>query len=319
MTMRTGLELSKNTVTVRLAMSTGMKRIRNIIVNSGINKRPERNLSIALGSVESSLVNMTAAYGAFANGGIVPNTYLISNVSKIDNSENILGRIYFSNCDINLKCDTSIVNNTKVADKNIQKIVNEATDEELTEEQEEERMSTIKEQENERIARTDNSQRRPLSAESAYQITSMLKGAVIRGTSAGLASLNIPIAAKTGTSNGGRDLWTIAFTNDIVVGVYVGHDSPMDTDNYGGTYALPIVRNIFSHIAENRRFADFTSPNSVKFVKIRKSTGQRTLEATGKDVIFEVFKEKDSLPKMEETAQEENVDSGPSIDIDDID
>ena len=321
MTMRTGLELSKNTVTVRVAMATGMKRIRNIIVNSGINRRPERNLSIALGSVESSLVNMTAAYGAFANGGVVPNTYLISNVSKIDNSENILGRIYFSNCDINLKCDTDIVNNTQFIDKNVQKMVSDATDGELTEEEEEERMNAIKEQENERIARTDSSQRRPLSAESAYQITSMLKGAVIRGTSAGLASLNIPIAAKTGTSNGGRDLWTIAFTNDIVIGVYVGHDSPMDTDNYGGTYALPIVRNIFSHIAEKKKFADFTSPNGVKFVKIRKSTGERTIEATGKDVIFEVFKEKDTLPKMEEIAKENSSggNSGPIIDIDDLD
>ena len=55
-------------------------------------------------------------------------------------------------------------------------------------------------------------------------------------------------------------------------------------------------------------------------MKIRKSTGQRTLEATGKDVIFEVFKEKDQLPKMEEVVQEENGDgSGPSIDIDDLD
>ena len=320
MTMRTGLELSKNTVTVRVAMSTGMKRIRNIIVNSGINRRPERNLSIALGSVESSLVNMTAAYGAFANGGVVPNTYLISNVSKIDNSENILGRIYFSNCDINLKCDTDIVKRADTPDRNVEKIITDAEADEITEEGHEERMNAIKERENEQIARTDSSQRRPLSAESAYQITSMLRGAVIRGTSTGLASLNIPIAAKTGTSNGGRDLWTIAFTNDIVVGVYVGHDSPMDTDNYGGTYALPIVRNIFSHIAEKRRFADFTSPNGVKFVKIRKSTGQRTLEATGRDVIFEVFKEHDALPKMEEAVQDENESGGgTSLDIDDLD
>ena len=36
------------------------------------------------------------------------------------------------------------------------------------------------EQENEQIARTDNSQRRPLSAESAYQITSMLNWFVRR-------------------------------------------------------------------------------------------------------------------------------------------
>ncbi|MBQ7536755.1 MAG: transglycosylase domain-containing protein [Rickettsiales bacterium] len=320
MTMRTGLELSKNTVTVRVAMATGMKRIRNIIVNSGINRRPEHNLSIALGSVESSLVNMTAAYGAFANGGVVPNTYLISNVSKIDNSENILGRIYFSNCDINLKCDTDVVNRADISNKNVEMMISEAATEDLTdEENEERRINTIKEQENEQIARTDSSQRRPLTPESAYQITSMLKGAVLRGTSTGLSSLNIPIAAKTGTSNGGRDLWTIAFTNDIVIGVYVGHDSPMDTDNYGGTYALPIVRNIFSHIAEKRRFSDFTSPNGVKFVKIRKSTGERTLEATGKDVIFEVFKEKDRLPKMEDISQPNSSGSdGPSIDIDDL-
>ena len=55
-------------------------------------------------------------------------------------------------------------------------------------------------------------------------------------------------------------------------------------------------------------------------MKIRKSTGQRTLEATGRDVIFEVFKEHDALPKMEEAVQDENESGGgTSLDIDDLD
>ncbi len=63
----------------------------------------------------------------------------------------------------------------------------------------------------------------------AYQITSMMEGVVLRGTAAGVGfqkEVGKPIAGKTGTTSDYKDAWFIGFTPDIVVGVYIGYDKP---------------------------------------------------------------------------------------------
>ena len=57
-------------------------------------------------------------------------------------------------------------------------------------------------------------------------MTSILKGAVQRGTAKKLRSLKVPLAGKTGTTNDNYDAWFIGFTSDLVVGVYIGYDDP---------------------------------------------------------------------------------------------
>ena len=65
-----------------------------------------------------------------------------------------------------------------------------------------------------------------ISEETAYQMTSILQGAVERGTAKKLKSLQVPLAGKTGTTNDNYDAWFIGFSSNLVIGVYVGYDNP---------------------------------------------------------------------------------------------
>ncbi|WP_455245635.1 PBP1A family penicillin-binding protein [Petrachloros mirabilis] len=70
-TLRYAFEQSLNVPAVRVAKSVGTKPLLEIIRNLGLTTPMPDDLSIALGSPAVSLLEMTAAYGAIANGGIL--------------------------------------------------------------------------------------------------------------------------------------------------------------------------------------------------------------------------------------------------------
>ena len=59
-------------------------------------------------------------------------------------------------------------------------------------------------------------------------MTSMMEGVVQRGTATIISKMlpNVPIAGKTGTTNDEKDAWFIGYTPDLVVGVFIGYDTP---------------------------------------------------------------------------------------------
>ncbi len=67
--MRTGIEQSRNLMTVRLAQEVGMDVIGGYAERFGVYERLQPFLSNSLGSQETTLFNMVAAYAMFANGG----------------------------------------------------------------------------------------------------------------------------------------------------------------------------------------------------------------------------------------------------------
>jgi penicillin-binding protein 1A len=67
--LRRGLELSRNTMTVRLAQGVGMAKIAANAEKLDLTKHMDRVLSMALGSGETSVFRMAAAYSSFVNGG----------------------------------------------------------------------------------------------------------------------------------------------------------------------------------------------------------------------------------------------------------
>jgi len=73
-TLRTGLEKSRNSMTVRLALDVGLKKIINITKKLNIYENPEELFSISLGTAETTLLKLTSAYCTFVNGGkkIIP-------------------------------------------------------------------------------------------------------------------------------------------------------------------------------------------------------------------------------------------------------
>ena len=66
-----------------------------------------------------------------------------------------------------------------------------------------------------------NTNERVLSEETAYQMVTILKGTVERGTAKKLKSLDVPLGGKTGTTNDNYDAWFIGFSSNLVIGVYV--------------------------------------------------------------------------------------------------
>jgi penicillin-binding protein 1A len=90
-TLRSGLEKSRNLMTVRIAQDIGLKKIINFSKNLGIYDNPEELLSISLGSAETTLLKLTSAYSAFLNEGKLVEPILID---RIQDSE---GKTIFNN------------------------------------------------------------------------------------------------------------------------------------------------------------------------------------------------------------------------------
>ena len=67
-TLRTGLEKSRNVMTVRLANTIGIEKIVDVASRFNIGDYPSQ-LATALGAGETNLLNLTAAYSTFVNGG----------------------------------------------------------------------------------------------------------------------------------------------------------------------------------------------------------------------------------------------------------
>ncbi len=293
-TLRIGLEKSKNTVTIRIADIVGLRKIRQKIIDSGLNKNPENNLSIALGAVESSPMDVAVAYSAFANNGLIVLPYLISYVKNVSigNAErtttedlgngNIFNKIYFNNCDVNARCDIFFNKNDNNNDDK-----NEVYDQDLQE---------VKDTNNNDF-NEDEKINELFKPDVAFQVASILQGAVKNGTSKGLNSIGLPIASKTGTSNDGKDLWNVVMSPEIILVAYVGYDIPVETNNYGSQFALSINREILANLPKKYIISDFKTPENIKFVKINRLTGKLATDNDKyDDIIFEAFKDGDEIP-----------------------
>jgi penicillin-binding protein 1C len=63
-----------------------------------------------------------------------------------------------------------------------------------------------------------------------------------------------PVAVKTGTSSGFRDTWTVGFSRDTTIVVWVGNDSGAPTDHLtGATAAGPVFYDLMQAATEVRR------------------------------------------------------------------
>ncbi len=128
----------------------------------------------------------------------------------------------------------------------------------------------------------------------AYQITSIMEGVVLRGTAAGAGfqkEFGKPVAGKTGTTNDEKDAWFIGYTPDVVVGVYMGYDKPrhLGRGATGGHLAAPIVKDFMKVALADKPAAPFRVPPGIKLIRVDLKTGQRAGPDSQK-VILEAFK-----------------------------
>jgi penicillin-binding protein 1A len=126
----------------------------------------------------------------------------------------------------------------------------------------------------------------------AYQVVSILEGAVQRGTGTALKVVGKPIAGKTGTTNDAKDVWFIGFSPDLVAGVYIGYDKPQSLGERatGGTYSAPIVRDFMQAALKDKPPTPFRVPPGIKLIHVSRGSGMRAGSGGGGDAILEAFK-----------------------------
>ena len=135
-----------------------------------------------------------------------------------------------------------------------------------------------------------NSQEQIIEPVHAYQVVSMLEGAILRGTGKKVSVIKKPLAGKTGTTNESNDTWFIGFSPDLVVGVYVGFDTPksLGVRETGASVASPIFRDFMYLALENEKGTPFRIPSKARLVKINLETGNLA-KKKDKNVILEAF------------------------------
>ncbi len=80
MTLRQGIEQSKNLMTVRLAQDIGMDKVAEMTRRVGINDNLPQYLSSSLGAAAARVLDMTSAYAIIAGGGKKVTPYLIERI-----------------------------------------------------------------------------------------------------------------------------------------------------------------------------------------------------------------------------------------------
>ena len=252
-TLRTGIEKSRNLMTVRIAQELGIDKIINFSKKLNIYENPDELMSVSLGSAETTLLKITSAYCSFLNGGKLVNPILID---RIQDSEG-----------------KTIFNNEKRFCENCDLISYEGTSKPI-----------IK-----------NKYQQIFSPQTAYQITSMLKGVIERGTGKGLKELKLELAGKTGTTNKNTDTWFIGFTSNLVVGVYIGYDNPSSLGKFetGSKTAMPVFKDFIKKTANTFNARPFKVADNINMMVIDAKTGKKANPKT-KLAIIESFKKNDN-------------------------
>ena len=225
-TLRRGLELSRNAMTVRLAQSIGMERVRDDAIRYGVVDDMEPVLSMALGAGETTVLRLTGAYAAFANGGRRVRPHLIELVQD-RNGQTIW----------NAESDVEPGRSCRNCDRNFDG------------------------RESPRVPPNGEQVMDPITA---YQITSMLEGVVQRGTATRARVLGRPVAGKTGTTNDYRSAWFVGYTPDLIVGVFIGFDDnrSLGSGEAGGVAAVPIFVDFMQEAMQGRPVLEFARPQN---------------------------------------------------------
>ncbi|KIN72209.1 penicillin-binding protein 1A [Sulfitobacter guttiformis] len=250
--LRTGIEQSRNLMTIRLAQEVGMNVVGDYAERFGVYENLSPVLANALGSQETTLYQMVAAYAMFANGGerVTP--------TLVDRVQDRYGRTVY---------------------KHDKRICEDCS------------LPTLAAGQSPRVI---SNRERVMDPVTAYQLTSMLKGVVDRGTARSSVNLPVPTAGKTGTTNDSKDVWFVGFTSNIVAGCYIGYDQPRSLGNSasGGGMCGPVFQRFMSKAVQKYGGGTFRVPEGCVFINIDRFTGARLGEnASGNNVVSECFRD----------------------------
>jgi penicillin-binding protein 1A len=119
-----------------------------------------------------------------------------------------------------------------------------------------------------------------ISPQTAFLMTDLLSDVVDHGTGYKAKELKRPAAGKTGTTNDESDAWFVAFTPDLIAGVWTGYDSrkKIGPGMTGGVVSAPIWLYYMQEVLKDRPVLEFAKPTNVKLANIDSMTGGSALE-----------------------------------------
>ncbi len=231
--MRVALYKSRNMVSIRLLNDMGRRHAMQHVTKFGFEReRLPYDLTLALGSGVVTPLELARGYSVFANGGYHIEPYLIERI------ESEKGEILFQSGTLSF-CEAGC----------------QAIEEKLDEFDQVEEISITEDKikkvsiDNSALDVNNSNIEEPRTAtrvideQNAYQMVSMLKDVIRRGTATKAKALERnDLAGKTGTTNDQHDAWFSGFNGDVVATAWVGfdQDKPLGKREVGGTAALPI-------------------------------------------------------------------------------
>lgn len=260
--LRVALAKSRNVVSIRLLQMTGVRYTIRYLQNFGFAAADiPPNLSMALGTISVTPLDLATGYLVFANGGYQVKPYFIEQV--VDGTGKTIYQAKPEQaCEA---CITAAPGDTW-SDPDAPPGQNQAA-----------------------IALPENIAPQTVSSQVAYLITSALKDTIRYGTAQKAKSLDrIDLAGKTGTTNDTKDAWFAGYNSDVLALVWVGFDQPRSLHEYGARAALPMWVEFMQGALAGKPLHTMPEPPGLITTSIDAKTGTAT-SAGDKNAISETF------------------------------
>ncbi len=268
--LRIGLVESMNLVSIRLLQSIGIDYALSYVSRFGFDSSNlPHNLTLALGSGDVTPLQMAQAYAVFANGGFRTTPYYIERIT------NGRGQTVFQ-ADHPAACESNCQNISSSTSKSPNGV-------------------------------TQNLAKRVISADNAYQMTSMLKDVIRMGTGRAALSLHrSDLAGKTGTTNDQVDAWFCGFDSRRVAVAWVGFDDNKPLGHYetGAHAALPMWINYMGAALNGIPESTMPQPPGMVTVRINPKTG-KLARPGDPTAVFETFR-KNRLPETDKAPNQDH-------------
>jgi penicillin-binding protein 1A len=268
--LREALVRSRNLVSIRVLSGMGVGPAIQHIEKFGIPAEiMPRNLSLALGSVNLTPLDIAAAYAVLANGGYRVNAYFI------DRIYDAAGGALFA-ADPLIACGP--------CEDELEQAIRSA-DQRRSQGLAEERPDALG---YEAVAYAPPA----ISRQNAWLVADMMRDVVRRGTGRKAMELGRKdLSGKTGTTNDRRDAWFSGFNADIVATAWVGFDQerPLGAREEGSRTALPMWIDFMRDALDG--VPDHVLPQPPGLVTARISPESGELARPGQSgAIFETFR-----------------------------
>lgn len=279
--LREALVKSRNLVSIRVLQAIGMGPAMAYTERFGFDRASlPRNLTLSLGTMSATPLQVAAGYAVFANGGHRIQPWFIERI--VDPQ----GQVVFEATPrrVARECDPpeAITASETPA---IEAATAQNADAEEAGEAEALPLPTSCKLPATQVAP------RVISSQNAWLITDMLRDVITRGTGRrALALGRSDVAGKTGTTNEARDTWFNGYNPTLVASVWVGFDQlrPLGEGEEGSRTAVPIWTDFMAKALKGVPDRPWPVPGGLVQVRISPVTGE-IASADDPDAIFETF------------------------------